>query len=118
GLAAVIDRDDVRMRQAGRVLGLAAEALDELVVAGMPIVEDLDRDPPAQHFVLREIHVRHSARAELAHDAVAPVEERVETSVGDGHRGLLRVGIRPYRSSASITCLAIGAATVPPKPPG
>ena len=30
--------------------------------------------------------------------------------------GLLRVGIRPYRSSASITCLAIGAEIVPPKP--
>ena len=30
----------------------------------------------------------------------------------------LRVGIRAYRKSASITSLTIGAATFPPKPPG
>ena len=115
-LAAVVDRDDVRMREAGGVLRLAAEALDELVVARVAVVQDLDRDAAAEHLVLGEVDVRHPARAELAHDAVAPVEERVDQGVGNRHRGLFRVGIRPYRSSASITCLAIGAEIVPPKP--
>ena len=84
-LAAVIDRDDVRMRKAGRVLRLTAEALDELFVAGVAIVQDLDRDAPAEHLVLGEVDVRHPARAELAQDAVTPVEERVDQGVGNGH---------------------------------
>ena len=100
----------------GGVLRLAAEALDELVVARMAVVQDLDRDPTAEDLVLGEVDVRHPAHAKLAHDAVAPVEERVDQGVGNRHRGLFRVGIRPYRSSASITCLAIGAEIVPPKP--
>ena len=86
-LAAVIDRDDVRMRKAGRVLRLTAEALDELFVTGVAIVQDLDRDTPAEHLVLGEVDVRHPTRAELAQDAVAPVEERVDQSVGDCHWG-------------------------------
>src|SRR2546428_520100 len=69
-LAAVVDRNDVRVREAGRVLRLAAEALDELIVAGMAVVEDLDRDAPAEHLVLSEVNVRHTARAELAQDAI------------------------------------------------
>src|SRR6267378_4897283 len=115
-LAAVVDRDDVGMRETCRVLRLAAETLDELIVARVPVVEDLDRDAPAEHLVLGEIDVRHPARAELPQDAIAPVEERVDQGVGDRHWGLSRVGIRPYRSSASITCFAMGAEIVPPKP--
>ena len=38
GLAAVEDRDDVRVVQAGGVLRLAPEALDELLVARVPVV--------------------------------------------------------------------------------
>ena len=75
------------MREAGRVLRLTAEALDELFVTGVTIVQDLDRDTPAEHFVLGEVDVRHPARAELAQDAVAPVEERVDQGVGNGHWG-------------------------------
>ena len=81
GLAAVVDRDDVRVRQAGGVLRLAAEALDELLVARVTVVEDLDRDVPAELLVLGEVHVGHPAGAELPHDPVAPVEERVDQRV-------------------------------------
>ena len=104
------------MREARRVLGLAAEALDELLVAGVALVQDLDRDATAEHLVLGEIDVRHAAHAELALDAVAPVEKCVDQRVGNSHGVTLRVGIRPYRSSASITCFAIGAEIAPPKP--
>jgi hypothetical protein len=66
------------MREARGVLRLPPEALDELVVTCVPVVEDLDRDAAPEHLVLGEIDVCHPARAELAHDAVAPVEKRVD----------------------------------------
>ena len=65
------------MRERGGVLRLAAEALDELLVVRVAVVEDLDRDPAAELLVLGEVDVRHPAGAELAHDLVATVEERV-----------------------------------------
>ena len=80
-LAAVVDRDDARVVECRSVLGLAAEALDELVVVRVAAVEDLDRDAAAQDLVLGEVHVGHPARAELAHDAIAPVEEGVQQGV-------------------------------------
>jgi hypothetical protein len=49
------------------------------------VVEDLDRHPAPELLVLGEVDVRHPAGAELPQDAVAPVEERVDQGVGDGH---------------------------------
>src|SRR5439155_21589927 len=85
GLAAVVDRDDVRVREAGGVLRLAAEALDELLVVRVPVVQDLDRDPPAELLVLGEVDVGHPARAQLANDSVPAVEEGVDERVEGGH---------------------------------
>ena len=62
-LAAVEDADDVRVRQRGRAGGLAPEALDELLVLGEVVVQDLDRDLPAQQLVLGQVHVGHAAGA-------------------------------------------------------
>ena len=78
GLAAVVDRDDVRMVERGGVLCLAAEPLDELVVVPVAAVEDLDGDPAAELLILGEVDVGHPAGAELALDAVAPVEKGVD----------------------------------------
>ena len=75
GLAAVVDRDDVRMREPGGVLRLAPEALHERVVGRVAVVEDLDRDPAAELLVLGEVDLRHPARTELADDAIATVED-------------------------------------------
>ena len=88
GLAAVVDRDDVRMRERGRVLRLAAEALDELLVVRVAVVEDLDRDAAAELLVLGEVDVRHPAGAKLAHDLIATVEEGADERVRDGHESL------------------------------
>ena len=44
GLAAVEDRDDVRVVQAGGALRLAPEPLDELRVVRVPLVQQLERD--------------------------------------------------------------------------
>ena len=81
GLAAVVDRDDVRMVESRSVLRLAAETLDELVVVRVAAVEDLDRDPTPELLVLGEVDVGHPTRPELALDPVAPVKERVDERV-------------------------------------
>lgn len=74
------------MRETGGRLRLAAEALDEGVVRRVALVQDLDRDPPAELVVLGEVDGRHPARTELAQDAVAAVEDRVDQRVGGlGH---------------------------------
>jgi hypothetical protein len=84
-LAAVVHRDDVRMRERRGRLGLAPEALDEEIVVRVTLVQNLDRDPAAEILVLGEVDVRHAARPELADDAVAAVEEGVDERVGGRH---------------------------------
>ena len=63
GLAAVVDRDDVRVRERGGVLRFAAEALDELLVGGVAVVEDLDRDAAPELLVLGQVDVGHAPGA-------------------------------------------------------
>jgi len=77
------------VRERRRVLGLPAEALDELVVVRVAVVQDLDRDPAAELLVLREVDVRHPARAELADDLIAP-SKSVPMSVSDTATVLLQ----------------------------
>src|SRR5262245_4043045 len=73
------------MRQPGRALRLPAEALDELLVLRVPLVEHLDRDAAAELLVLGQIDVRHPAGTELSEHAVAPVEDLVDEGVGGRH---------------------------------
>ena len=84
-LAAVEDRDDVRMREAGGVRRFAPEALDELLVVDVAAVQHLDGDPPAELLILGEVDVGHAAAAELPCDAVAPCEERAGEGVLGRH---------------------------------
>ena len=83
GFAAVVDRDDVRVRECRGRLGLAAEPLHEELVGRVAVVQDLDRDPPAELVVFREVDVGHSARAEAPDDAVATVEDGIDEGVRD-----------------------------------
>src|SRR4029453_18612716 len=106
-LAAVEDSDHVRVVQAGRGLGLAPEALHELLVVGEAPVEHLDGDLASQVGVLGAVDVRHPSGADPTEHAVALVDE--------GVAGDLRHPVPPP-SSASRTDFAIGAATVPPCP--
>jgi hypothetical protein len=69
------------MVQACGALRLAPEPLDELLVGRVPVVEQLECDRPPQLLVLGEIDVRHPARAELALDHVALVENAVDQGV-------------------------------------
>ena len=115
GAAAVEDRDDVRVVEPGGALRLAPEALDELVVGGVPVVQQLQRDAAAELLVLGEIDVGHPARAELALDHVALVEDAVDQGVSGGHT-VPTSRFRRWGKSACISCFAIGAAIAPPKP--
>ena len=58
-----------------------AATLDEEVVVRVSLVEDLDRDTSSELRVLGEVHVGHTARAEPAHDPVAPVEDGVDQRI-------------------------------------
>ena len=75
GDPAVVDRDDVRVREPGGVRRLAPEALDELLVVRVPLVEDLHGDVASELLVLGKPDVRHPARAELALEEIAVCEE-------------------------------------------
>ena len=83
----------VRVYDRGEVNGtyyIAMEYLDgptlkELLVRGVAVVEDLDRDPAPELLVLGQVDVGHPPAAEPAQDAVPPVEERVDQRVRGGH---------------------------------
>ena len=74
-LPAVEDRDDVRVGESGRVRCFAAEALDELLVVRVALVQDLDGHAATELLVLGEVHVGHAAATELPRDAVTAGEE-------------------------------------------
>ena len=69
------------MVEPGCALRLAPEPLDELLVGGVPVVEQLERDRTPELLVLGEVDDRHSARAELALDHVALVEGAADHGV-------------------------------------
>src|SRR4051794_7662853 len=71
-------------------------------------MEDLEGYLAAQMRVLGPVHVGHPARADALEDAIATVHQRV---VGD-----FRHPPACFPRSTCITCLAMGAATVPPCP--
>ena len=82
GLAAVEEREDVRMLQLGRRLDLGQETLGA-ERGGEIGVHDLDRDLPVVAEVVREMHRRHPALADLPLKAVA-----VGEGGGEGGEGL------------------------------
>ena len=84
--AAVEDADDVGVLQAGRARGLAAEALDELVVLGEAPVQQLERDLAAELLVERAVHVGHPARPDAVLDRVAAVDDGAGADVPHTHR--------------------------------
>ena len=106
-LSAVVDVDDVRVRERGRTRGLAAEALDELLVLREPLVQQLDGDAPAELGVLCAVDLGHPTGADARDHAVASVDDRPGRDL---------VPHPPPLSRTSRTALAIGAAMLPPKP--
>ena len=87
--APVVDRDDVRVRQRRRGARLAAEPVDEPLVAGERAVQDLDRDLAREHGVVRAEDLAHPAGGDALHDVVAAVER--DESLASGLAGGLDV---------------------------
>ena len=85
-LAGVVERQDVRVSQPRREPDLAQESLAPERLRELRL-EHLERDVAIVLEVVREVHGRHAAGAELALDAVAVGERRVQLVVGRGHRG-------------------------------
>ena len=83
-LTDVVDRDRVRMVEAGREPGLAFEARDGARVAHRR-PEELDRDRPAEPAVERGVHITETAGADSLADLV-PVVQRIR------HARKLRAG--------------------------
>jgi hypothetical protein len=86
-LAAVVDRDDVGVVEAGRRRGLAAEALHELGVRRVWLGQHLDRDLAVEQPVVAEVDARHATGAELAAQLVAPPDQLAGL---EAHRALRR----------------------------
>ena len=61
------------------------EALDELLVLCVAVVQRFDGNAPPELLVIREVDGRHTARAELSHHEVPAVEDLVEPDVGSSH---------------------------------
>ena len=70
-LAGVDRVDDVVVRELGGDLGLALEPLDELLVLGQGVEQDLDGDDPVDADLLGLVDDPHRALAELLDDLVA-----------------------------------------------
>ena len=58
--APVVDRDDVRVVQICRCLGLAAEPFNERRVGGIFRKKHLDGNRPAQQLIARKKHISHA----------------------------------------------------------
>ena len=70
-LAIVVDGKDVGMAQCGDGLGLAAEALQELRFVRLAGVQDLDRHPALELWLVGTVYHGHSAAPDLVSDPVA-----------------------------------------------
>ena len=86
GFAAIEDRDECSDgERLAAWVAFAAEALDELIVVRVPLVQDLHRDLAAELLVFGQPDVRHPTRAELAFESVAAGEEGALSLVGRRH---------------------------------
>jgi hypothetical protein len=74
-LAAVEDGDDERAGQGGGAPCLAPEALDEVLVLGVAVLEQLERDVAVEDPVVRQEHVGHAAAARQGPQLVPVVDE-------------------------------------------
>jgi hypothetical protein len=70
GRPGLVDRDDVGMVERGGQLRLAQEALPERLVLRQPDGQQLQRDPPLEPQILRQVDDAHAAQAQRRLDPV------------------------------------------------
>ena len=73
-LAPVVDLDDVGVGEVGSGAGLPAEPVDERGLGGELAVEDLDRNLPREHGVVRAEDLAHAASGHAGDDLVPAVD--------------------------------------------
>ena len=112
--ALVVHGDQARILQPCDGAGLALEPGQELAVARVPGIHDLQRHRPIQPEVQSAVHARHPAGGDQGVDPVAPVQhcphERVGLLVGlhrkhgtERNVGNCRCGAPPRTRRASYT---------------
>ena len=75
GAAPIVDGDDVGVRETGRALRLAPEALHELLVALRVLVpQHLERHVTVQDLIARQVHLRHAPAAQVVGGMVPIVD--------------------------------------------
>ena len=79
-LAAVDDRDDVRMRELRDGARLAAEALDVVLVAAVLVVQDLQRDVALEQRVERAVDASTCRRCRRRSFELVPVRDQLRHS--------------------------------------
>ena len=102
--AAVVDRDDPRVVEAGGVARLALEAAHERGVGREGAPQDLDRDLPVEELVPGSMDDRHPTLADLLDQAIA-VGDQGPRRDHDQIRGAGRVrasGLRPVRHRGEV----------------
>ncbi len=80
--AGVVDRNDCRMVDRGRELGLPKKALAEVGVAGELGREELQRHPPLEPEILREVDDAHPSSAEERLDPITG-EHAADAGIND-----------------------------------
>ncbi|GAA5020952.1 hypothetical protein GCM10025734_75670 [Kitasatospora paranensis] len=101
GLPGLVDRDDVRVVDGGRDLGLAGEPLAEHVVAGQVGGEQLDGDGAAQAQVLGAVDDGHTAPADHFVEAVAGEPVAGQVGGGRGRHAASPLGWEPSETGGS-----------------
>src|SRR5215210_8526164 len=71
----VVDLHDVLVVEGCGAPGLPEKTLQEHLVLGQPLLQDLQRHVPPQVFIVPQVDLGHAPAAEAAEDLVAAVEE-------------------------------------------
>ena len=74
----VVNRNQPRAFQAGGGAGLALEAGQELLIAGVPRIHDLECHQAVEPGVQAAVHRGHAAAGDGCVHAVAPVQHRTD----------------------------------------
>ena len=103
GLAGAVERDDVGVLDLGGDLGLAAEALAEVLVGGQLGGDHLDGDRALEPQVGRAVHDAHAAAAGRRVDAVAADDQSRPPGRPSGLLAAGRAGRRHLYSNGTCT---------------
>jgi hypothetical protein len=86
-LAPVEDGDYVRVGERRGVSGFPSEALDELPVLGVVVLQQLEGHVPIEDLVVGQVDIRHASAAHQASELVSLVDESLPHKANHTRRG-------------------------------